>query len=174
MLVTIFVKDWLGCYAHAPKLENMMSQLKKEFEVSKSNANLYMELHISWDKNHELMYINQSNFLMQIFWRFGFVHYAPISTPTYPNVWLDDVQVLEEELSQTVSYYVAIGSLQFAHMGSRPNISYVVTLLQNSQLTHSMHIIWWRNVSLNSFMSPSWLDLVSCLQTWEQPFWRIC
>jgi hypothetical protein len=79
------------------------------------------------------------------------VHYAPISTPTYPNVWLDDVQVLEEELNQTVSYYVVIGSLQFAHVG----ISYVVTLLQNSQLTHSMHIIWWRNVSLNSFMSPS-------------------
>jgi hypothetical protein len=57
------------------------------------------------------------------------MHYAPISTPAYPNVWLDDVQVLEEELNQTFSYYVAIGSLQFAHMGSRPNISYVVNIV---------------------------------------------
>ncbi len=83
------------------------------------------------------------------------MHYALISTPTYPNVWLDDVRVFEEEPNQTFSYYVAIGSLQSAHMGSRPNISYVVHIAANSQLTHSMHIIWWRNVSVNSFMSPS-------------------
>ncbi|PIL28276.1 hypothetical protein GSI_09564 [Ganoderma sinense ZZ0214-1] len=91
---------------------------------------LLLGLEISRDRPSRTLSICQSQYILRVLERFGMADANPVSTPLDPNIKLvktpDDADLSE---MRDVPYQAAIGSLMYAALGTRPDISYAVQAL---------------------------------------------
>jgi hypothetical protein len=85
------------------------------------------------DRQNGTISLSQKAYVDLIVHRFGFNDVKPVSTPIDPQVRLSQLQApstsLEHARMRNIPYREAIGSLMYASLGTRPDISFAVTTL---------------------------------------------
>ena len=143
LIVTLFVDDGLACCISQSKLERFISHMEKHFTITRSEADLYVGMHIRRDRSKRLLYIDQSLYLRRLLARFEMENCAPVSTPADPNVKFD--HSFEPLQDPPFEYLSAIGCLMFAQTLSRVDIAYAVNILahfgSSQQQSHYQGVI---------------------------------
>ena len=127
LIVTLFVDDGLACCISQSKLDRFISHMEKHFAITRSEADLYVGMHIQRDCSKRLLYIDQSLYLHRLLARFGMENCALVSTPADPNIKFD--RSCEPLQDPPFEYLSAIGCLMFAQTLSRVDIACAVNIL---------------------------------------------
>jgi len=84
---------------------------------------------IECNRQEAAIFLHQRNYVERVSARFGMSSCKPATTPTELNHPLHKPEVLNNEVKQGLPHQEAIGSLLFCAMGSRPDISYSLSVL---------------------------------------------
>ena len=125
-IVGIHIDDGLACSIDKTKLEKIIKDLEKEFEVKTSDIEYYVGFEVKVNENRDKVFIHQSRYMQDILERFGMTECHPVSTPTNGKLLLEKEDSDDEELEEKIPYKAAVGSLMYASMISRPDISFAV------------------------------------------------
>ena len=131
VIIGIHVDD-MAAAADTEKLMNALeAELRKHLEITNlGTPRLLLGLEISYKPELRTLTVCQGQYVQAVLERFGMADCKPVSTPLDPNVKL--VKVPDgTDLSEMkdVPYQAAIGSLMYAALGTRPDISYAVQAL---------------------------------------------
>jgi Reverse transcriptase (RNA-dependent DNA polymerase) len=90
-------------------------------------------IEITRDRERRTISMSQRSYIDSILRRYGFEDLKPISTPMDPHIRLSSAQSpttgLEFAAMKNIPYREAVGSLMYASLGTRPDISFAVTTL---------------------------------------------
>jgi len=140
LIITIYVND-LGLFTTS---KNEMAELKQELKDNFTMTDLgemkkILGIQVIRDREAGTLKIFQSAYIDKILARFNMAEANPVSTPLPKNIKLDDIQAQTEDSS--MPYAKAIGSLMYAAIQTRPDISFAVQHL--SQYTpHPAQAHW--------------------------------
>lgn len=127
LATTIFVDDGLAICSDLSKLDDMVAHLKQQFEITVGSADMYIGLHITRDRFHRAIYLDQARFIETFLAKYGFSDLASVNTPADPNVRLQK-PLPDDELADTnFPYQSCVGSLLYVQTWSRPDIVQAVT-----------------------------------------------
>ncbi|RVX18298.1 Retrovirus-related Pol polyprotein from transposon TNT 1-94 [Vitis vinifera] len=111
----------------------------KRFLSSKSdmkdlgNASFVLGIQIYRDRSRGILGLSQNSYIDKVLSRFGMSNYAPGATPMAKREKFSLHQCLRNELErkdmERFSYALAIGSLMYAQVCTRPDIAYIVGTL---------------------------------------------
>lgn len=137
ILLVIYVDDGLIISDSKKIINYVLTEMKKIFEITISEANYFVGLEIIRDRQDKSIFVHQSSYIKQIIKRFGFEDANPIKIPADPNTNLTSEMsnVLDENV---VPYRQAVGSLIFAGIVSRPDIMYAVGVVSRFLTKHSL------------------------------------
>jgi len=114
------------------KEENRMIEegLRRKYEI-KSMGKPSLLLGIKISRTHRQIALSQTHYINKIIERLGLQDTNPVYTPIDPNVDLDRAEEESGEKHGTDSgtYTMAIGSLMYVALATRPDISYAVNKL---------------------------------------------
>lgn len=125
-IVCLYVDDGLVCGTKALDISLFISKLRSEFEITDSEPSTYVGMEIKSNRADKTISISQRGYVSRVLERFGMSEAKPLLTPFDSAVVLDDTQV---EGEQRYPYREAIGSLNFASLISRPDITFAVNTL---------------------------------------------
>ncbi len=125
--LAIYVDD-LTLYGLPSKfMEDTINSLKTEFEVTDLGT-VHWLLGIQIEFLDSGIALSQSSYIDKILKRFGMFDCSPVTTPTEHGKILS-INTAESKPDDTKRYQQLIGSLIYAVMGTRPDLSYVITKL---------------------------------------------
>jgi hypothetical protein len=127
LVVTIFVDDGLCCCADGTRIDYVLASMNDIFETKVSNPELYVGLQIERDRDARLIYIHQRAYIEKILRDYGFSNSNPIATPADSNSTLHRHNLADTESTEDFPFTNAVGSLQWASMITRPDITYSVS-----------------------------------------------
>lgn len=136
---TSFMTVWVGDLLIFTESSADMAEIKRElgqlFEVKDiGEPKKIIGIEIERDRDHGTIALSQTHYIDGILTKFGLQNASPVSTPLDPNVIIhkrpaDDLA--DDRIR--AAYQSAIGSLMYAAICTRPDISYAVqTLSQHS------------------------------------------
>jgi ATP-binding cassette subfamily B (MDR/TAP) protein 1 len=93
-------------------------------------------MEITRDRKSGLLFFSQHNYIKKVLHRFSIHDSKPVSTPIAPHFKLSAAQCPSSdedvEYMSKVSYSSAVGSLIYAMVCSRSDLSYVMSLVKNT------------------------------------------
>jgi hypothetical protein len=98
--------------------------LSDQFEITSGPVNHFVGLEISRDRHKKLIHVSQQSYVKNILARFGVEDCKPRNIPGDPFSHLEKDHLTPE--IEDYSYREAVGSLMFASICTRPDISYAV------------------------------------------------
>lgn len=134
MYLLIYVDDMLIVGKDMYKINKIKAQLSGEFEIKDLGAAKKI-LGIEIRKNREVgqLYLSQKNYFERVLKRFGMQDAKLVSIPLVTHFKLSaelSPQIEQEtEYVSHVPYASAVGSLMYGMVCTRPNISYVVSVV---------------------------------------------
>lgn len=131
LLIAIYVDDGLACSSSKSLLKEVIAHLKSRFEISVMDPKCFVGLEIKRNRAERTLTISQNYYISRIIKRFNMSNAKPASTPADINLKLTKLGGADGEESKDVAvpYREAIGSLLYAVLGTRPDISYIVNYL---------------------------------------------
>lgn len=127
LATTIFVDDSLAICKVKKLLQEMISYLKTNFDVTTGEVDMYIGLHITRDRASPSIFIDQHRFTETLLAKYGFSKAAPVNTPADPNARLQRPLPNDDEESPVFPYQSCVGSLMYLQTWSRPDISQAVS-----------------------------------------------
>ena len=124
-IMAIWVDDGLLCSNHQSKLEDIVNYLSEKFEITSGPVDHFVGLEISRDRCKGVIHVSQQAYVKKILTRFRMGDCKPRSIPADPCSHLEKQCSTFE--TQDYPYREAIGSLMFAAICTRPDISYAVS-----------------------------------------------
>ena len=129
LIVAIYVDDLLIIVDDMQSYKNLKSELENRFKMTDMGlANRYLGIEIH--QSTKSITITQTAFIEEILHRFGMENCAPKATPMNNSLRLDSEfagDLLDEESKER--YQSAVGSLIYLMLGTRPDISFAVSIL---------------------------------------------
>lgn len=129
IILAIFVDDGLVIGKCKTKIENVLSNLAKKFEVTSDNPSqgkiYYLGMKIDLKKNG--IFLNQAKYTQNMLNQYGFSDAYAVSTPMEPGM-LSDNSTNEAQLTNKPCRE-AVGSLLYLSTISRPDISFAVNFV---------------------------------------------
>ena len=128
----LYVDDMLIASRNQGEICRLKAQLSKEFEMKDlGEAKKILGMEIARDRQRGTLYLTQKQYLKKVLQRFGmFEKTKPVSTPLAPHFKLSASQCPkteeEREYMSKVPYSNAVGSLMYAMVRTRPDISHAV------------------------------------------------
>ena len=96
-------------------------------------AKKILGMEITRDRKSGLLFLSQHNYINKVLQRFNMHDSKPVSTLIAPHFKLSAAQCSSSdedvEYMSKVSYSSAVGSLMYAMVCSRPNLSYAISLV---------------------------------------------
>lgn len=131
LIVAIYVDDGLVCCSNKKLLDEVMNHLKRRFEITIMDPKCFVGLEIKRNRQAKTISISQEYYIKKIIERFNLQNANGVSTPTDCNTkfCLSGAQDGVDHEVVNVPYREAIGSLMYAMIGTRPDISFAVGLL---------------------------------------------
>jgi hypothetical protein len=128
-ILFVWVDDILICANSVAELEKVKSTLEGEFEVKFLGLpRFYLGIEVTRERSTNSISLSQSTYVNDLLHRFKMDQSTPVSTPMNPSVSLAKHDSPVDQASS--SYYaVAIGSLLYAAMCTRPDIAFAVNTL---------------------------------------------
>ena len=97
------------------------------------DASFMLGIQIYRDHSRGILGLSQNSYIDKVLSRFGMSNYAPGATPMAKREKFSLHQCLRNELErkdmERFSYALAIGSLMYAQVCTRPDIAYIVGML---------------------------------------------
>ena len=144
VILSVYVDDVILASNDPDLLKREKIHLAEHFDmVDQGEINYILGMAIERDRENGTLRINQYSYLQHVLNRFGMSDCKPVSTPmeneaTFVKLTSTDKQVNLKE------YQAVIGSLIYASIGTRPDISYAVGVL--SQFMSNPGEEHWRGV----------------------------
>lgn len=130
IIVAIYVDDGLVCGQNEAEMRNLISELKKKFEITLHDGKSFLGLSI--EKTSTGMFISQRAYIEKVAKRFELDNCKSTLTPAIINPNLKkDGNGEQEERCVSVPYREAIGALLYISNNSRPDISFMVNKLSS-------------------------------------------
>jgi len=131
----LYVDDMLIAAKSQVEIGRLKAQLSKEFEMKDlGEAKKILGMEISRDRERGKLWLSQKQYLQKVLQRFG-IHedIKPVSTPLAPHLKLSSrlspTIDEEREYMKKVPYANVVGSLMYAMVCTRPDISQVVNVV---------------------------------------------
>jgi hypothetical protein len=130
----LYVDDMLIAAKSKIDIVNLKAQLSSEFEMEDIGAaKKILGMEITRDRKSGLLFLSQHGHIQKVLLRFNMHDSKPISTPIAPHFKLSSSPSpstdSEFEYMSKVSYSGDIGSLMYAMLCSRPDLSYAMCLV---------------------------------------------
>jgi hypothetical protein len=100
-----------------------------EFEVTIGSAEYQVSLHMHLDRLSKTITADQTRCILHIITKFELADAHPVIPPSDANVKLSEVRNDNEEVEEDFPHQQPVGSLMFAMIGSRPDISYALSMV---------------------------------------------
>lgn len=126
--LALFVDDGLVICKSNVVLNNILSELRKQFEITVGDSCYFVGLEIYRNREEKNVVICQQAYIQHVINRFNMNDANPVCTPAETNLHL---QKADEDVAdgRNVPYREAIGSLMYLAMTTRPDIAYIVCYL---------------------------------------------
>ena len=123
----LYVDDGLVAAATEEKLTAIISEMKRHFQVTVGEAEFFVGLQIERQPDGGV-FIHQEAYTTKIVERFGMSTSHPVETPAdaYSKIQFNEAAEIR---AQDFPYRELIGSIMFLMVGTRPDISYIVSAL---------------------------------------------
>ena len=130
----LYVDDMLIAAKSKKEITTLKAQLSSEFEMKDLGAaKKILGMEIKRDRNSRLLFLSQQNYIKKVLRRFNMHDAKSVSTPIAPHFKLSASQCPESdediEYMSRVPYSSAVGSLMYAMVCSRPDLSYAMSLV---------------------------------------------
>jgi hypothetical protein len=130
----LYVDDMLIAAKSKKDIAALKSQLSSEFEMKDLGAaKKILGMEITRDRNSGLLFLSQQNYIKKVLHRFNMHDAKSVSTPIAPHFKLSAEQCPSTdedfEYMSRVPYSSVVGSLMYAMVCSRPDLSYAMSLV---------------------------------------------
>ncbi len=131
IILLLYVDDMLVAGANLEEINNLKKQLSSEFEMKDLGAaKQILGMRISRDKQGGILQLFQAEYICKVLQRFNMRDAKPVKTPLASHFRLSKEQCPEtdeeKDFMARVPYASTIGSLMYAMVCTRPDISHVV------------------------------------------------
>ena len=131
----LYVDDMLIAANSIGEIDKLKTRLNKEFEMKDlGDAKKILGMEITRDRDQGVVYLSQRHYLKKVLRRFGMDdNTKPVSTPLAPHFKLSAAlspsNEEEEKCMVHVPYASVVGSLMYAMVCTRPDISHAVSMV---------------------------------------------
>jgi hypothetical protein len=128
LIVAIWVDDGIACSSSSNRIESFLGSIEGAFQITRESAEVYVGLHITRDRKRRFIHLDQQRYIDRIIRRYGHASCNPVVVPADPYSASQLILMLDDaEKSISYPYRSIVGSLQFAALGTRQDISYAVS-----------------------------------------------
>ena len=130
-IVTMFVDDGLICSTHLKHIQSILRFMSNVFVTKITEPEMYIGLHLTRDRLSRTIILDQALYIQKkIIDQYGFQDCHIVSTPADPSSHLQLASNSEETADDpTFPFINIIGSLQFAAITTRADISYATSVV---------------------------------------------
>ena len=126
LILVLYVDDGLIASSNKEDVEQFITDLKKSFQISCSEAKFYLGLEIAQEKDG--IKITQKGYIEKILKKFNMENANPVETPI-----IKSSQNIEPGKAESkFPYNSAVGALMYLMVGTRPDIAYAVGVASRS------------------------------------------
>ena len=118
--------DGLAICPSKHRLTDMICYLKEHFEITQGSAEMYVGLHISRDHKTRRLWIDQTQFILNLLQKYGYADAHPVSTPMDSNVHLQ-APLKDDSDIPDYPYQSIVGSLLYCATITRADIATATT-----------------------------------------------
>ncbi|PIL23016.1 hypothetical protein GSI_14323 [Ganoderma sinense ZZ0214-1] len=134
IIIVVHVDDLTIVASCVALVVRVKAKLREAFEISdEGEIHWILGFAVIRDRSARTLSLSQTAYIDAIIRRFGLDDAKPLSTPMDPHVQLSAEQspktMAEVAGMRNVPYREAVGSLQYASLGTRPDITYAVSVL---------------------------------------------
>ena len=134
IIVLVHVDDCSIVASPQPLINRFKIEIKKHVEITDLGAlHWILGIEVQRIREERKLLLSQRSYIDSILRRYGFFDLKPISTPMDPNIRLTSAQspTATDDIAKMrdIPYHEAIGSLMYASLGTRPDISFAVQTL---------------------------------------------
>lgn len=133
LIIAIYVDDGLVCCSNKELLNQVIRYLKDRFEITIMDPTCFVGLQIERNRKMRTLKIHQAYYIEKVVDRFGLREAKRVSTPFDSNLVLTKSGTVDGQQHVTVDvpYRMAIGSLSYALIGTRPDIAFALSVLSS-------------------------------------------
>jgi hypothetical protein len=136
-LIGTHVDDCLLASTELQIIQDLKIDLRKYFDITDlGEAALYVGIQITRNRELGTITLSQAHYIDTILSRFGMESCNPVSTPLDSNVSLSPPSA-DDDLTTDFPFQAIIGSLMYAAVGTRPDISFAVQALSQFNVAHT-------------------------------------
>ena len=119
------------CSSSKDELQAVLDHLRRKFEITVVDPKFFLGFEIKRNRLEKSLSISQTYYIKKVLERFGMSDAKPASTPADPSVRLCREGTRDNPQSEKVTapYREIMGSLNYAMIGTRPDIAFAVGLL---------------------------------------------
>jgi hypothetical protein len=130
----LYVDDMLIAAKSMKEIVVLKAQLSSKFDMKDLGATKkILGMVIVKDRKFGLLYLSQKSYIEKVLRRFNMQNAKPVSTPLAPHFKLSAKQCVETnadlEYMSKVPYSSAVGSLMYAMVCSRPDLSHAISVV---------------------------------------------
>ena len=134
IIIVVHVDDLTIAASSVALIVHVKAKLREAFAISdEGEVHWILGFAVIRDRSARTLSLSQTSYIEAIIRRFGLEDAKPLSTPMDPHVQLKAEQspktTAEVAEMRNVPYREAVGSLQYASLGTRPDITYAVSVL---------------------------------------------
>ena len=129
----LYVDDMLIAAKDKKEIAKLKAQLNNEFEMDLGAAKKILGMEIIRERHVEKLYLSQKGYINKVLRHFNMHEAKPVSTPLDAHFRLSAALCPQSdkdvEYMSKVPYSSAVGSLMYAMVCSRPNLSHVLSVV---------------------------------------------
>ena len=126
MIIAVYVDDTIICSNNINMLNAEKERLSSRFEMDdRGELHFILGMEVNRDRKKRILTIDQKLYLKNVLKRFGMEDCKPVSTPIEPGTKFCKLTAGEEVIDETL-YQAAVGSLNYAAIATRPDLSVAV------------------------------------------------
>jgi len=131
IIVMVHVDDCSIVASSLPLIDHFKRMIKRQVEITDlGELHWILGVEVKRVRENKQLLLSQRSYIDSILRRYGLDDLKPISTPMDPNVKLTSAQspttIEDIAVMRNTPYHEAVGSLMYASLGTRPDISFAV------------------------------------------------
>ena len=142
LIVVLYVDDGIVAASHADDCHKFLTDLTIEFKIIAGIAKSFLGIEVKQYTDGSV-FISQERYANKVLDKFRMLQSTPVGVPTVREQDPKD-SVTKQQVSDSVPYRAAVGSLMYLATGTRPDIAYAVSVV--SQKLDSATVEDWNKV----------------------------
>ena len=142
VIIAVYVDDTIICSNDTATLKSEKKNLSDQFEMDdRGELHYILGMAVKRDRKKRVLTIDQNIYLQDVLKRFGMEDCKPVATPVEPGKKFTVLKDEKEAFPNVQMYQAAIGSLNYAAIATRPDLSVAVGML-SQHMRNPSHEHW--------------------------------